>query len=48
LPEPIQDGLKEAILNTFNSNISQSEITNFEDSPVYIEMVLRGYADKHK
>jgi hypothetical protein len=47
LPEPIQDGLKDAILDTFNSHISQSEITNFEDSPVYIEMVLRGYSDRH-
>ncbi len=47
LPEPIQDGLKDAILDTFNSHISQSEITNFEDSPVYIEMVLRGYAARH-
>jgi hypothetical protein len=48
LPEPIQDGLKDAIIDTFNSHISQKEITNFEDSPVYIDMVLRGYADRHK
>ncbi len=48
LPEPIQEDLKDSILNTFNSHINQSEIRDFEDSPQYIEMVLRGYANRHK
>jgi hypothetical protein len=46
LPEPIQEDLKDSILNTFSMHADQSEIIKFEDSPQYIEMVLRGYANR--
>ncbi len=47
LPEPIQDGLKDAILDTFNSHINQSEFHDYEKSPEYVEKILRGYAARY-
>lgn len=43
LPEPMADGIQDAITNTFNEAIDQSEIVELEKQPHYLNMVIRGY-----
>ncbi len=47
LPEPIIDGLRDGLLDLFNSHINQSEFRDYENSPEYVEKILRGYAARH-
>ncbi len=47
LPEPIKDGLRDGLLDLFNSHINQSEFHDYEKSPEYVEKILRGYAARH-
>jgi len=43
LPEPLHDGFRNAITNLFNAHVDQDEIGEFEQSSVYLEMIIRGY-----
>jgi hypothetical protein len=43
LPAPMHCAIQEAITVVFNQHIDQSEIEEFETSPAYIEMIIRGY-----
>jgi hypothetical protein len=43
LPEPIRDGLRDGLVDVFNSHIDQSEFLDYEKSPEYVEKILRGY-----
>jgi hypothetical protein len=47
LPEPIIDGLRDGLLDLFNSHIDQSEFRDYENSPEYVEKILRGYAARY-
>ncbi len=47
LPEPIKDGLRDGLVDLFNSHIDQSEFNDYEKSPEYVEKILRGYAARH-
>jgi hypothetical protein len=47
LPEPIIDGLRDGLVELFNSHIDQSEFNEYEKSPEYVEKILRGYAARH-
>lgn len=43
MPEPLHDGIRDAITNLFNAHVDQDEIAEFERSPTYLEMIIRGY-----
>ncbi len=47
LPEPIKDGLADGLLDLFNSHIDQSDFVEYQNSPEYVEKILRGYAARH-
>ncbi len=48
LPEPLKDGLAEGLLDMFNSHANQDEFIEYEKSPEYVEMILRGYSAKNE
>jgi len=48
LPEPIKDGLADGLLDLFNSHIDQSDFVEYQNSPEYVEKILRGYEAKQQ
>lgn len=48
IPQELYSNLSEAITDFFNSDIDQTEIKEFFDSPEYIAKILDGYVDLSK
>ncbi len=46
IPTELYDAMRVALNDVFNSHIDQSEITEYETSPEFIEMILRGIKKK--
>ena len=47
LPEPLKEGITDALLDLFNTHINQDEFQDYEKSPEYVEKILRGYQAKN-